>query len=650
MSENDYKVHSVFLKKADFEVLILALPEEELEDKLAYLAREKGQITKSLFEDFVITICVANINQLLYSINQMVTLQEKLLSIREELLNHLYNINPKLKPENLIINKNFVIKFKKGKKLKKDEKFIMDNKHWDTPYYDDIANAYDNYLNEQQEELPPPPPVEETSGKTNGKLKDVSSINKGISDLKYKVTKKWWKRMGQYVNIKKYSPDDVAIILKQRYFHNKASFTTFIVSVCVQDFEELFALLDIKGIPSRVSPPTLMSELYELCRECNELLTFESAQNLSTKTSKEGKRVAPVRGASTSTPSMLDQMKDKRKSFKEVPKKDLMDLGQKIKKHLIGQDEAIDTITDAIQRASVGLKDPVKPIGSFLFAGQTGVGKSLSAKILSSELTKSNDTLVTVDCSEYSAEHEYAKLIGSPNGYVGFEQGGMLTNAISNNPFSIVVFDEIEKASTKVHELLLQILEEGRLTDGKGNTVSFSETIVIMTSNVGVNEIDAITKSIGFGDISKITDRKKDMALTEALKKKFKPEFLNRIDSIVNFRKLVKKDYMKIVTIELNKLNENLHNSNTEYNNTMLYFDKKLKNLIYKNGVNEEYGARPIKRYIEQNVSTPLAKKLIFAKTINNTAVKISSLKDKVDIIITNKKQKKQKTMTKKTK
>lgn len=650
MSENDYKVHSVFLKKADFEVLILALPEEELEDKLAYLAREKGQITKSLFEDFVITICVANINQLLYSINQMVTLQEKLLSIREELLNHLYNINPKLKPENLIINKNFVIKFKKGKKLKKDEKFIMDNKHWDTPYYDDIANAYDNYLNEQQEELPPPPPVEETSGKTNGKLKDVSSINKGISDLKYKVTKKWWKRMGQYVNIKKYSPDDVAIILKQRYFHNKASFTTFIVSVCVQDFEELFALLDIKGIPSRVSPPTLMSELYELCRECNELLTFESAQNLSTKTSKEGKRVAPVRGASTSTPSMLDQMKDKRKSFKEVPKKDLMDLGQKIKKHLIGQDEAIDTITDAIQRASVGLKDPVKPIGSFLFAGQTGVGKSLSAKILSSELTKSNDTLVTVDCSEYSAEHEYAKLIGSPNGYVGFEQGGMLTNAISNNPFSIVVFDEIEKASTKVHELLLQILEEGRLTDGKGNTVLFSETIVIMTSNVGVNEIDAITKSIGFGDISKITDRKKDMALTEALKKKFKPEFLNRIDSIVNFRKLVKKDYMKIVTIELNKLNENLHNSNTEYNNTMLYFDKKLKNLIYKNGVNEEYGARPIKRYIEQNVSTPLAKKLIFAKTINNTAVKISSVKDKVDIIITNKKQKKQKTMTKKTK
>jgi hypothetical protein len=199
----------------------------------------------------------------------------------------------------------------------------------------------------------------------------------------------------------------------------------------------------------------------------------------------------------------------------------------------------------------------------------------------------------------------------SPAGYIGHEQGGNLTNAINKNPFSVIVFDEVEKASSKVHELMLQILEEGRLTDGQGRAASFKDAIIVMTSNVGATEIDDIGKTIGFGDVSKITDNKKDVALTEALKKKFKPEFLNRIDSIVNFKTLVKKDYMRIIDIELYKLETNLKNNDTDYKDLILEFDKSVKSFVYKHGIDEKYGARPLKRCIEQKISTPLSKKIL---------------------------------------
>jgi ATP-dependent Clp protease ATP-binding subunit ClpC len=303
--------------------------------------------------------------------------------------------------------------------------------------------------------------------------------------------------------------------------------------------------------------------------------------------------------------------KKNQKSFKDVPKEVLLKLSDSMKLFLIGQDEAVETLTDAIQRASVGLKDPLRPIGSFMFAGRTGVGKTLATKVLADELIEDKDNLVTIDCSEYSSDHEYAKLIGAPSGYIGHEQGGVLTNAMMKNPFTVVVFDEVEKASHKVHELMLQILEEGRLTDGKGQKVSFKDAIIIMTSNVGAKEIESIGKTIGFGDAAKITEMKKDTALNEALKKKFKPEFLNRIDAVVNFRTLGKEDYMRIIDIELFKLNDNLKHNETDYKGLTLDFNKTVNNFIYKNGINEEFGARPLKRCIEKEISTPLARKIL---------------------------------------
>jgi len=611
--EGDYKVFKEYLEEADFHVLILEIPKDEVEDKLAYLARDKGQISKSFFEDYVIATVVANINQLLYHLNQQLDTPYDLLKVREELMGVIIKVNPAMDPSKLILNKNSVIKLKK-ENLESDERLLTDNKYWEISYYDDINKGQ----NESEEEAPRKSVIKKT-----GKLKN-------IDDLEHKTVQRWWKRIGQYVSVKQFRAEDAESILRHRYFHNRTSFGTFIVSVCILDFEELFSMLDSMGTSARVAPPILIHELYQLCHSVNEFLTFENAQNLADESDAEGEEVkSKTTGRRMSgTGAMGQYMKKKeKKKFKDVPKEDLLKLSDNMKVFLVGQDEAIDNMTEAIQRASVGLKDPIKPIGSFLFSGQTGVGKTLASKVLADELIRDRDNLVTVDCSEYSSDHEYSKLIGAPSGYIGHEAGGYLTNAVMKNPFSVVVFDEVEKASHKVHELLLQILEEGRLTDGKGNTVPFSETVIIMTSNVGVKEVGSISSTIGFGDVNVVTDDKRGSAINKAIKKKFKPEFINRIDSIVHFKSLSKENYMRIIDIELYKLNDNLRNNDTDYKELEIKFDKEIKDLIYEKGINEEYGARPLKREIEKLISTPLAQKLLKDNVDFNSIVEVGESK-----------------------
>lgn len=624
MPKDSYGIHPVNLKEADnFEVLVLLLPKNEINDKLTYLTREKGKISRSFYEDFVISNCVANINQLLSYISQNLGASTDLLKIREELMESILKFNPQLEPENLIINKNYVVKVKKLKNLKSGEKPIVENANWDVSYYengDDVNNSLSDMAKDKVKD------TNKLKNKVKEKIKD-------IDELEYDVKQVWWKRIGQYIEIKKFNEEDTIHILKKRYFHSPTSFNTFIVSVCIIGFEELFMLLDNMGIPSRVAPPILMNELYELCRSLNKFLTYNNAQEVSDDPNSladdEGEQKRPHKATTSGLMHKYGKNEPKKK-FKDVPKEDLLKLADNMKVFLIGQDPAIDTLVDTIQRAKIGLKDPVKPIGSFLFAGRTGVGKTLATKVLADELIKNRDNLITIDCSEYSADHEYAKLIGSPAGYIGHEQGGNLTNAINKNPFSVIVFDEVEKASSKVHELMLQILEEGRLTDGKGQPASFKNAIIVMTSNVGASEIDSISKTIGFGDANKITDVKKDAALTEALKRKFKPEFLNRIDSIVNFKTLLKKDYMRIIDIELYKLETNLKHNDTDYKDLGLEFDKSVKNFIYKNGIDEKYGARPLKRCIEREIATPLSKKILKEDIVGDSVISISIKRGKV--------------------
>jgi ATP-dependent Clp protease ATP-binding subunit ClpA len=630
MSKDSYEVNTVNLETVEgFEVLVLTLPENELNDKLTYLTREKGKISRSFYEDFVIANCVANINQLLSFVNQNLANSPDLLTIRSELMERILELNPTIAPENLVLNKNFVVKVKTTKRPKPNEKALTDNSSWNTSYYEDMNNlkkALTDNTNDKHQQ--------DTSKK---KLKNkAAEKTKDIEDLKFEEKQVWWRRIGQYVKIKQFNENDAVDILKRRFFHSPTSFNTFIVSVCVVDFEDLFLLLDNMGIPTRVAPPILMNELYELCKSINSFLTYENAQDLAEDSEDSSRQEEDGKPYRTTTAGPMSQHgnKKKQKKFKDVPKEDLLKLSDNMKVFLIGQDEAVDTLTDAIQRASVGLKDPVRPIGSFMFAGRTGVGKTLASKVLADELIKGRDNLVTIDCSEYSSDHEYAKLIGAPSGYIGHEQGGVLTNAMMKAPFSVVVFDEVEKASAKVHELMLQILEEGRLTDGRGQKVSFKDAIIIMTSNVGAKEIESIGKTIGFGDAAKITETKKDSALKEALKKKFKPEFLNRIDAIVNFRTLAKKDYMRIIDIELFKLNDNLKHNETDYKGLSLEFDKSVGEYIYKGGVNEEYGARPLKRCIETEIATPLARKILKEDLNIDAVIRVGFKRGKADFKI----------------
>jgi ATP-dependent Clp protease ATP-binding subunit ClpC len=625
--KGSYDITAVILETAEgFEVLILTLPATEIDDKLTYLTREKGKISRSFYEDFLISNCVANINQLLSFVQSSMSGTPDLLKIRAELMDRILEQNPLVRPENLVINKNFVVKVMQTKKPRPDEKLLTENSDWNTSYYEDLDKLNQAIIDANKDNSKKVEVKDDLKKKAAEKTKE-------ISDLDFEEKQVWWKRIGQYVKIKKFNEADAVNILKKRYFHSPTSFNTFIVSVCVVDFEDLFLLLDNMGIPTRVAPPILMNELYELCKSVNEFLTYENAQDLAdepTETNNSEGDGKPYRTSAGGPMSQHGKKKGKQKTFKDVPKEDLLKLADNMKVFLIGQDEAVDTLTDAIQRASVGLKDPARPIGSFLFAGRTGVGKTLATKVLADELIKGRDNLITIDCSEYSSDHEYAKLIGAPSGYIGHEQGGVLTNAMMKNPFAVVVFDEVEKASGKVHELLLQVLEEGRLTDGKGQKVSFKDAIVVMTSNVGAKEIESIGKTIGFGDASKITDKKKDVALSDALKKKFKPEFLNRIDAVVNFKTLSKKDYMSIIDIELFKLNDNLKHNDTDYKGLSLDFDNTVAKHVFKNGINEEYGARPLKRCIENEIATPLARKILEEDLSKEATVKVSFKKSKV--------------------
>lgn len=273
--------------------------------------------------------------------------------------------------------------------------------------------------------------------------------------------------------------------------------------------------------------------------------------------------------------------------------KNLLSLEKTMSKNVIGQEDAITKISKSIRRNRVGVKSSSKPIGSFMFLGSTGVGKTHLAKTLAKTLFGDPEKIVRVDMSEFMEKHNVSKLIGSPPGYVGYDEGGQLTERIKNNPFSIVLFDEIEKAHKDVFNLLLQILDEGHLTDSFGRKVNFTNTVIIMTSNIGAKKVSDFGGGVGFTDDSN-QEKVKDTIIKKSLKQQFTPEFLNRIDDIVVFNKLDDKSLKKIVQLELNTLNQRLLE-----NSYKISFDKTITDEVLKRNSEEGYGARPIKRIIQ---------------------------------------------------
>jgi ATP-dependent Clp protease ATP-binding subunit ClpB len=304
----------------------------------------------------------------------------------------------------------------------------------------------------------------------------------------------------------------------------------------------------------------------------------------------------------------------------EGEREKLVHMEDRISERVIGQDEAISAISNAVRRARSGLQDPNRPIGSFIFMGPTGVGKTELAKALSEFIFDSEQAMVRIDMSEYMEKHSVARLIGAPPGYVGYEEGGYLTEAVRRRPYSVVLFDEIEKAHPEVFNVLLQILDDGRMTDGHGRTVDFKNTIIIMTSNVGSNWI----QELGAYDRKEMENR-----VTEALRAGFKPEFLNRIDEIIIFHNLTTDQLGKIVRIQIEKLLKRL-----EQRNVKLELSDSAVRLLAEKGYDPVYGARPLKRAIQKYIENPLAVEILKGKFTENTIIKADAKAD--DIIFQN--------------
>ncbi len=283
----------------------------------------------------------------------------------------------------------------------------------------------------------------------------------------------------------------------------------------------------------------------------------------------------------------------------------LKNMREELKKQIIGQDEAVDKIVRSIQRNRTGLKDPNRPIGSFVFLGPTGVGKTYLAKLLANFLFDSTAALIRIDMSEYMEKFSVSRLVGAPPGYVGYEEGGQLTEKVRRKPYSVVLLDEIEKAHPDVFNILLQVLDEGMLTDSLGRRVDFKNTVIIMTSNIGTRELESFGRGIGFKS-DQNQEEKTQSILRKALRKAFTPEFLNRLDDVIIFNALDKPQIDKIVKIELEKFVKRV--SAYDY---YVEFDDKIKNFIAEKGLDKKYGARPIKRAIQKYIEDEIANILI---------------------------------------
>ncbi len=311
----------------------------------------------------------------------------------------------------------------------------------------------------------------------------------------------------------------------------------------------------------------------------------------------------------------------------------LLGMREELHKSVVGQKDAVDKLVRAIQRTRVGLKDPQKPIGTFMFLGPTGVGKTELAKVLASYLFDREDALIRIDMSEYMEKFSVSRLVGAPPGYVGYEEGGQLTEKIRRRPYSVVLLDEIEKAHPDVFNILLQVLDDGILTDGLGRRVDFRNTIIIMTSNIGVKQLKDFGAGVGFSTQSKrdTLDEFMKGTIQKALKNAFSPEFLNRLDDVIVFNALDREDLHRIIEISLQKLFNRIQKLGYHIELT-----EAAKDFLAEKGYDPQYGARPLNRAIQKYLEDPLAEELLKGNIAEGDRIKIDH-KDKserVEVIV----------------
>ncbi len=410
---------------------------------------------------------------------------------------------------------------------------------------------------------------------------------------------KYCEALDEFVRIRVFGEEEGRHIIGGAANANKSAFQHAVVKACVLDHNADLTTRIERA--QRHTSQDLNEILYILCVEVNP--SFEIHQvSVPLGDATSG---ATTDGSIDSTPKLTDEQLDK-----------LMHLDVDLKKRVIGQDHAVDVVSRAIKKAGVGLRDPRRPVGSFLFVGHVGVGKTELAKAIAESMYGSQSRLIRVDCSEYALPHEYAKLIGAPPGYIGHNEGGYLTEAAKEMGDFVVLFDEIEKAHSKMHNILLQLLDEGTVTDSKGFKVSFKNAVVLMTSNLGVREVEQSRSTIGFDCEQKKAASFESMKteINEALKKCFRPEMLNRIDDVIVFNTLGKEDSLKIADIMLGDLAKIARRAGVA-----VEFGSSVRRHIVETGWRREWGARELKRTIKREVETPLTD-LILDRTIRQGA------------------------------
>ncbi|MDU7164236.1 MAG: ATP-dependent Clp protease ATP-binding subunit [Anaerococcus vaginalis] len=432
-----------------------------------------------------------------------------------------------------------------------------------------------------------------------------------------------------------------AVYLSQRYIQDR-----FLPDKAIDVIDEACSKERIKNYKEnkdQVSNKEILNKLFEEKNQAINEQNFEKAASLRDKINETREKFEKEKEEKKMDLKIsFDEVAKIVSSWSKVPitkltedeKQKYMDLDIDLKKEVIGQDKAIDSVSQAIKRARVGLKDPKKPIGSFIFVGPTGVGKTYLAKSLAKNLFGDVDNLIRMDMSEYMEKFAVSRLVGSPPGYVGYEEGGQLTEAVRKHPYSVILFDEIEKAHPDIFNLLLQILDDGRLTDGQGRTVDFKNTIIIMTSNVGVSSLKQNAKiGFGTGDVEKEIDDSNKEIINKAIKNAFAPEFLNRLDDIIMFNSLDKDAIKEITKIILDKTKQRLENLGIEIN-----YNKRVVDLLSEGGFSKEYGARPLERHITNKIDNQLAEEILQGKLSKDMVINLTVKEGKINF--SNKKEK----------
>lgn len=414
---------------------------------------------------------------------------------------------------------------------------------------------------------------------------------------------KFCEALDRFVGIRQLSGPEKEKLFQGVRFSDKKSYQSLILNTVVVDFLTEISPLLFEKSELPMLREVIEQELYNLCIKVNPQLDIHEV-SIPLSQGDTGSAI-PILEGEAAAPSALTQNADGQIQV-EGSSERFLEMEETLRSKVIGQDPAIQAVSAAIRKAKAGLKSPDRPVGSFLFVGSTGVGKTETAKALHHFLY-GKDPLIRIDCSEYAAPHEYSKLIGAPPGYIGHNDGGFLTEALRGRDGAVVVFDEIEKAHLKVHNLLLQIMEEGMLTDSKGSAIPFRNSVVILTSNVGVDSLDRRANAIGFDRASKAVDQKLRAHETrKALENTFPPEFLNRIDEIVVFRTLTRDDTEVILDRFLSEVQ-----ARTKNLGLAVVFSGDARSFLVDQGFDDKYGARPLRRAIQKFVENPLAELIL---------------------------------------